>query len=227
MASMLSLTAAERDRVTTAVVEAERGTDGEIVTIITDRSDAYHDTGLHYAVLAMLLAVALAAIWPQLIEGPIAMVHGGWASEPDLHLSFLALMILLAIVFLVVRYALAWMPLRFALTPKGTKARRVRRRAIRYFKVGAEQRTVQRVGILLYLSTGERMAEIVADAAIHAKVPPETWGDAMAALVAEVRAGRPAEGMAAAVARIGIVLGEHFPKTPGDINELPDRLIEL
>ncbi len=38
-----------------AVARAERESDGEIVTIVSPRSDAYHDVGLHYAVLAMLL----------------------------------------------------------------------------------------------------------------------------------------------------------------------------
>jgi putative membrane protein len=46
-------------------------------------------------------------------------------------------------------------------------------------------------------------------------------------MIPELRARRPGAGMAAAVARIGIVLAEHFPKTAGDTNELPDRLIEL
>jgi putative membrane protein len=131
------------------------------------------------------------------------------------------------LVFLIVRFALAYMPLRMALVPRATRARRVRRRAIQYFKVGAERRTTARVGILLYLSRDERMAEIVADEAIHRAVPAERWGDAMAALVAETRAGKPGAGMAAAVERIGAILAETFPKTADDRNELPDRLIEL
>ena len=73
----------------------------------------------------------------------------------------------------------------------------------------------------------EHRAEIVADAAIHGKVSPEVWGEAMADLVTRLRDGRPGEGMAAAVARIGAVLAEHFPRTAGDANELPDRLIVL
>ena len=131
------------------------------------------------------------------------------------------------IIFLLVRLALNWIPLRLALTPRATRARRVRRRAIQYFKVGAESRTNARVGILLYLSLDERMAEIVADEAIHKAVPAERWGEAMAALIDEVRVGRPAEGMAAAVGQIGTILSENFPKTETDRNELPDRLIEL
>jgi putative membrane protein len=119
------------------------------------------------------------------------------------------------------------MPLRMALTPRATKARRVRRRAVAYFKVGAERRTASRSGVLLYLSLAEHRAEIIADSAVHAKVPPELWGEAMAALVDAVRAGRPGEGMAAAVTAISVVLAEHFPRTGADPNELPDRLIEL
>src|SRR3546814_18061517 len=86
-----------------------------------------------------------------------------------------------------------------ALTPKATRSRRWRRRAVEYFKVGAERRTPARAGILLYLSLDERRAEIVADEAIHGKVAAERWGDAMAALVDEVRADKTGEGVAAAV----------------------------
>jgi putative membrane protein len=221
------LTDADRARVAQAVTAAEQGTDGEIVTILTERSDAYHDSALHYAILAMLAVVAIFAIWPQALEDKVALFRGGWGGTPDWHLNLLTLMIIEVVVFLIVRFALDWIPLRLALTPKATKRRRVRRRAVQYFRVAAEQRTANRVGILLYLSVGERMAEIVADETIHRAVPAERWGDAMIALIAEVKHGRVAEGMAAAVAQIGTILAEGVPKTPGDVNELPDRLIEL
>src|SRR3546814_7683493 len=77
---------------------------------------------------------------------------------------------ILILLFLAVRYLLAIMPLRMALTPKRTKARRVRRRALVYFQVGAERRTMGRTGILIYLSLDEHRAEIVADEAIALKV---------------------------------------------------------
>jgi putative membrane protein len=103
----------------------------------------------------------------------------------------------------------------------------VRRRAVELFRVSAERRTVGLTGILLYLSLREHRAEIVVDEAILAKAAPEVWGDAMDDLVSEVKAGRPGAGMAKAVERIGAVLAQHFPKTHTDVNELPDRLIEL
>ena len=98
---------------------------------------------------------------------------------------------------------------------------------MQFFKVGAERRTQARVGILLYLSTDEHMAELIADEAIARAVPAERWGDAMAALVSAVRDGRSGDGMVAAVGVIGGILGESFPKTSDDVNELPDRVIEL
>ncbi|MFA6116080.1 MAG: TPM domain-containing protein [Sphingomonas sp.] len=226
MARIEHLNAEGHKLVADAVTRAEEGTDGEIVTIVSERSDQYHDAALHYAFAAALAVIALAAMSPGTFEAKFAWFSNGWG-EVSARTILFSVLIAETIVFLIVRYALAWAPLRMALTPRATRARRVRRRAIQYFKVGAERRTQARVGILLYLSLDERMAEIVADEAIHKVVPAERWGDAMAALVDEVRLGRPAQGMAAAVAQIGTILSENFPKTETDRNELPDRLIEL
>ena len=210
-----------------AVAAAEQGTAGEIVTIVADRSDAYHDVGLHWAIAAMLLVPALLALFPHWIVMLLNRFSNGWAEEPRLASVMLALFALMTIAFLVVRYALAWMPLRMALTPGATKDRRVRRRAVAFFKVGAERRTSGRTGILIYLFMAEHRAEIVADEAIHSRVAREAWGDAMIALIDHVRAGRTAEGMAAAVAQVGGILAQAFPRGADDVNELPDRLIEL
>jgi putative membrane protein len=74
---------------------------------------------------------------------------------------------------------------------------------------------------------GERRAEIIGDEAITSVTTPETWGEAMHALLADVRQGRVADGMVAAIERIGTVLAEHFPRAAEDRNEIPDKLIEL
>jgi putative membrane protein len=132
-----------------------------------------------------------------------------------------------ALKFTVALLILKWMPLRLALTPPATKHRRVRRRAIAVFRAAAEARTKGRTGILIYLSMAERRAEIVADEAITKVTTPETWGDAMAALLIDVREGRMADGMVAAIQQVGEVLAAHFPRSTGDTNEIPDKLIEL
>ncbi len=203
------------------------GTDGEIVTVVAAQSDAYHDVALHWTVLGMLLALAVLATWPGLVEAMHALVADPWSEAPTIRAALTAALIVAAIAFLVFRLLFAWTPLRFALTPHATKVRRVRRRATALFRTAAEKRTRARTGVLLYLSLAERRAEIIADATIHDKVAAEVWGDAMAALIVAVRDGRPGDGMAAAVAQIGAILAEHVPRSDGDVNELPDRLIVL
>jgi putative membrane protein len=224
---VMRLSEADHLLVTEAVARAERESDGEIVTIVAPRSDAYHDVGLHYAILAMLLVPVGLAFVPQAWIDWVAGLVLGWNPELTREIVMLYLFAKMAAAFLIVRFALAWMPLRMALTPGRTKSRRVRRRAIELFRTGCELKTRGRTGVLLYVSLAEHRAEIVADKAIADQVQPEVWGDAMVALVDEVKAGRPGHGIAAAVERIGAVLTPILPPTIDNPNELPDRLIEL
>ena len=223
----MQLTPDDHRKVSAAIAAAEATTDGEIVAIATDLSDRYHDVALHWAVAAMVLVLAWAAWRPDWLQWWFGQFFGGWRPEPGLSELLTFLMVLAVLKFTAVLLILKWMPLRLLLTPGATKTRRVRRRAIELFKAAAERRTENRAGILIYLSMGEHRAEIVADEAITRVTTPETWGEAMAVLLADVRDGRPGDGICAAVQRIGIVLSEHFPKTSENPNEIPDKLIEL
>jgi putative membrane protein len=223
---MLRLSEADHARVSAAIAEAEAKSDGEIIAIAADTSDAYHDVGLHYAVLVLFLVLAFFAAWPTQLELWWTRLMG-WTAEPTQRELLTLLLGFALLKFLVVLFLMKWMPLRLALTPGSTKTRRVRRRAVMLFKTGGERRTVGRTGILIYLSMGEHRAEIVADEAITSVTTPETWGEAMAALITEVKAGQPGDGIVAAVGMIGEVLAQHFPKSSEDTNEIPDKLIEL
>ena len=221
------VSAADHQLVTEAVAAAERHTSGEIVTIVTDLSDDYHDVALVWASSIALLALCVVAAMPAFYTELVEWASGGWtqeASTTEFHWLLAAFVILKwAGSYLILR----WMPLRLFLTPGSIKQRRVRSRAIDLFRVGTDAKTVGRTGVLLYLSMREHRADIVADQAIAGKVAPDVWGAAMAALIGHVRDGRPGEGMAEAVRHMGLVLAEHFPKGSENPNELPDRLIEL
>ena len=213
-------------RVSAAVRAAEGGTSGEIVTIVADRSHKFEDVALIYTGLAALFVPILFAAWPALPLGIVAQWAGGWGDTEirDLMLlNFAAMALVSATVFGLLQIE----SLRLRLTPRAKRRRCVRARAIDLFKVGAQARTTGRTGILIYLSLGEHMAEIIADEAIHSKVDPALWGDAMIAMVAEVREGRIADGMIAAIAQVGVILSNHLPRSVDDDNELPDRLIKL
>lgn len=218
---------ADHALVTAAVAQAEHRTSGEIVTIVTDLSDHYEDIALAWASAIAFVALAAYAIFPDFYIGLLNMATGGWNHEYTPSEYAALLLTAVALKWVGSWLILKWMPLRLALTPNGIKMARVRSRAISLFKVGTEAKTVGRTGVLLYLSMKEHRAEIVADVSIASKVAPEIWGDAMVALIDQVRAGQPGKGMADAVAQMGVVLAEHFPKGTDNPNELPDRLIEL
>jgi putative membrane protein len=213
--------------VSDAVSAAERHTNGEIVTIVTDYSDHYQDVAQNWATVAVFAALSVVAFFPGFYRGILDALSGGWPHEYTPSELLGIIFVMLALKWIAVRLIMNWMPLRLTLTSKSIKEKRVRGRAIDLFKVSAQGRTIASTGILIYLSLKEHRAEIVADETIAAKVAPEIWGEAMVALIENVRAGRIGVGMAEAVTRVGTVLAEHFPKGDDVVNELPDRLIEL
>lgn len=218
---------ADHDIVTAAVAEAERHTDGEIVTVIAAQSNDYDDVALVWASVIAFIAMSVIALFPDFYQGLYYRLSGGWGHELTAN-KWLGTVIAVGVLkWIGVWLVLLWRPLRLWLTPRAILAQRVRARAVKLFRVGAEAKTIGRTGVLLFVSLAEHRADIVADETIAAKVSPEVWGDAMAALIEHVRNGRPGEGMAAAVTQMGVVLAEHFPKGDDNPNELPDRLIEI
>lgn len=227
MSTLPSLSDSDRKRIGHTVAEAEARSAGEIVTILTDQSDSYADVALAWSAVAAMLALCALALAPDFYLPLYERLTGTWAHEWHAG-SVLALAAVVAgLKFIAMWLLQLWQPLKFLLIPPQIKQTRVHARAITCFKVGAERRTHGRTGILIYLSMREHRAEIVADETIASKVAPEVWGDAMAAMLVQIRAGRVADGMIAAIEQVGALLAEHFPRDANDVNELPDRLIEV
>ena len=224
---VMQLTDADREKVSAAIAAAEANSNGEIVAVATPISDPYHDVALHWALIPLFAVLAWAAWRPSALAWWYDFLFGGWQPDPTLSQLLTLLMVFAALKFIVALLILKWMPLRLFLTPAATKHRRVRRRAVAIFKAAAEKRTAGKTGILIYLSLAERRAEIVADEAILKVTDDHTWGEAMTALLTDVREGRVGDGIVAAVERVGVVLSEHFPRSAADSNEIPDELIEL
>lgn len=224
---MAYLADAGRQLVAEAVTAAESGTSGEIVTVLTDRSDGYTDVALLWAAGAAFTAMSVFAAFPLPFLEAWDAVFGGWGHQWSTG-ELASMVIALGLVtFLAVLLVQQWEPLKFFLVPGPTRTIRVHNQAVRQFKVGAERRTTGRTGVLIYLSMREHRAEIVADESIAAKVPAEVWGEAMGDMLSHIRKGRIAEGLAAGIRDVGFVLAEHFPRGEDDQNELPDRLIEV
>lgn len=224
---MAYLSNAEHAQVSTAVAAAEEATAGEIVTVLAERSDGYSDIQLAWAMLVATGALTAMALFPDFYLGLVDRILGGWnnAWSPR---GILSLAVAVVVLKFIATWAIQlWQPLKYLLIPGPVKKARVRDAAVRHFKVGAERRTHGRTGVLIYLSMRERRAEIVADEAIAGKVSAAVWGAAMADMLTHIRAGRIADGLVAGVTDVGAVLATHFPRHLDDVNELPDRLIEV
>jgi putative membrane protein len=218
---------AGRQLVSEAVTEAEGRTSGEIVTVLAEASDGYTDVALLWAVGAAFTAMSVFAAFPQPFLDAWDAWFAGWGHEWTTGQLASMVLALGLLKFLGVMLVQQWKPLKYALIPGPTKTIRVHNQAVRQFKVGAQARTTGRTGVLIYLSMREHRAEIVADESIAAKVPAEVWGEAMADMLAHIRKGDVAEGLAVGIRDVGHVLAEHFPRGSEDVNELPDRLIEV
>ncbi len=210
-----------------AVTAAEGNTAGEIVTVVTEQSDGYSDVAFAWSVFIAVTALVVLTVFSVFYLALVDRVLGNWAHEWTPREIFALATFVAVAKFLGMWLIQLWRPLKFWLIPGPIKTNRTLHRAVDLFKVGAERRTTGRTGILIYLSMRERRAQIIADEAIASKVPAEAWGEAMAAMLVHIKDGRIADGMCAGVEKVGAVLAEHLPRQSDDVNELPDRLIEL
>ncbi|APG63669.1 hypothetical protein LPB140_06635 [Sphingorhabdus lutea] len=221
------LNAAAHENISAAVKRAELNSNGEIVTIIAEQSDDYHDIAILWSMAASFLLLFAIAIMPDFYLSIFDWFLGGWGAQHSAasYITFIGLAMTLKFggtyLFLLIK------PLRFWLVPSWVKRKRVRARAIRLFRVGTESKTAGLTGVMLYLSTGEHRAELVADKAINDKVDSDQWGDIMSHLTEEIAQGNVEQAMVHAIASIGEILSLYFPKSDKNPNELPDRLIEL
>ena len=201
------LSDADRIRVRQAVASAEAKTAGEIFTVVAEESDDYRFIPILWATLVALV-VPLPLIFLTLLPA-----------------SLIFLIQLVAFIVLAIGFSLP--DVRPRMVPPGVKHAAARALAVKQFLAHGLHTTEARTGVLIFVSLAERHAEIIADAGIAAKVDGAVWQAAMDKLVAEVRAGRLADGLIAAIESTGAVLARHFPPRVGDRNELPNDVVLL
>lgn len=205
---MALLTEGEKQSIAEAVKRAEESTAGELVVVLTARSDTYAAWRMGLAasvsVAVMLEAYYLLQTWPAWVffiaQVPLAMV---------------------------VYWVVGWGALLRLVVPRRVLTGAVERRALAAFLEAGVTETRDRSGVLVFLSEAERRAVILADRGIHERVATDEWQKDVDDLVAAIRAGRPAAGLLTAVQRIGSILARSFPPRRDDENELPDTVREL
>lgn len=204
---------ADRERIASAIREAEMQTGGEIYAVLARRSDEYFYVAGFIACCGMIVTAVIAAF----------VAHYYWF---DLTLPKFALAILAAFICVIVLLATV-PPLRMLLVPHRVRYRRAHLNALQQFIARNVHLTNKRTGILLFVSIAERYAEVVADAGINAKVEQKDWNEIVAILSAHASKGTISDGFVEAIGKAGNLLALHVPKEAGDTNELEDHLVEL
>jgi putative membrane protein len=200
----MSISAQDRQRVSTAIHAAEAKTTGEIVCVLAQASsDA--------TALPILLAALVALAFPWAMVAFTAMPVNG-------------ILLLQVAVFFVLALLLCLPRVRIALVPRAARRAQAHRTAMEQFMIRGVSRKKDRTGILIFVSLAERYARIVADEGIAARVPQSEWQGAVDALVAHMRRGCISDGFIAAIERCGKVLEQNFPASQTTRDELPDRI---
>ena len=86
-------------------------------------------------------------------------------------------------------------------------------------------RTHRRNGVLIFLAPETQSLAIVGDIAVHEKCGDGFWQEVVGAMTTHLRRGEFTAAILTGVHKAGAVLGEHFPRQPGDRNELPDEIV--
>ncbi|MBB3772543.1 putative membrane protein [Angulomicrobium tetraedrale] len=202
------LTPDEHAAIAAAIRKAEAGTAGEIRVVVLTRPLVRHAFfGLMWAAL-----LALVLPWPLALLTPLATP---------------ALLSLQACCFILAGAVLIFTPLGAGLVPRFAREEAGRTAAVEHFLALGMHQTRGRTGVLILVAPHERLVEVVADEAIHAKVGHDAWRGVCAAVLAGARQDRLDQGLADAIAEAGRILAHHAPARAGDTNELPDRVIVM
>jgi putative membrane protein len=202
------LSEAEIARVEAAVRAAERGTSAELVVVVARGSGEGDASALLWPALA-----ALALPLPLVLLAPRLAAPTVYAAQLAL---LLAGLLLLQVPGLAARLA-----------PPAARRGRTRRAARDQFFERGLHLTAARTGVLLYVTAADRCAELIADAGASGPLSDEVWRPCLEGLAAEARRDRLADGLVAAVERLGAVLRRDLPAGPGDPNEVADRPVVL
>jgi putative membrane protein len=198
---------AEQERIQRAVIAAEKKTSGEIVPMLVSASGRYAEVEVSGIVIGLVIGTLAAFIW-----------HDPWGS--------LQLYLLWPVVGALVGFLISSIPaIKQRVLSKQRVAEAVHVRSLAAFTGHGLHYTKAHTGILILASLLERRVVVLADRGINEKVQPGTWDEVVGIITNGLRSGSACEAFCKAIDRCGEILGQHFPRSADDRDELPDKLI--
>jgi uncharacterized membrane protein len=87
------------------------------------------------------------------------------------------------------------------------------------------EKTKERNGVLIYVAPRVRKFAVIGDAAVHARCGNSFWEQVAGEMTGHFKKAEFSAGILHGVCKAGRLLAEHFPRGPGDENQLPDDII--
>lgn len=203
---MVVITDSEKKAIKDAISEVELHTTGEIVPIVATRSDVYAGATWRIAIAFTLAVSGVLALF-------VESISPFW-------------LVVLQVPFLWLGWIVGSIPAieRFAIHPK-EMSEEVHQRAIQAFFNFKLHTTQDRTGILIFVSCMEHRVEILADAGVYKKLPPDVWQETVDELVKAIKKRQLADGLVTAIQSSGKILKTHFPSQEEKTNELCNDLV--
>lgn len=93
-----------------------------------------------------------------------------------------------------------------------------------FFSLGMDK-TRDGTGILIFILFKERLFEIVADKHIYGKIDKSKFDSIVSEMSREFRNGNYLNGIIHCIKETGEIMKREFPRSPEDVNELPDEIV--
>tara|TARA_R110000868_G_scaffold120540_4_gene320121 strand:- start:117 stop:791 length:675 start_codon:yes stop_codon:yes gene_type:complete len=207
------------NKVEQAIQDAEQNTSCEVVPVIINRSDNYQHAS--YAFAFLLAIVSLACLW--LLYPPQQDTSSVWSST---NLYYLGLMIAdMLIVYMVGIFIAEKCPsIKLLFLSKQDMIKRVQAKTLQLFHILHVGKTKNNTGIIITISLFEHVVDVHGDSEVSKYFDQQQWDQVRDIVIAGIKKGDLAEGLANGLRAVGRVVQEKLPRQQNDENEISDRL---
>jgi putative membrane protein len=211
--SQLTFSNSDKERIKEAVGHLEKESSGELVIYFAKGSHQYSNAtwklSVLFGILTLLSVMVLSYLW-LLPEAFSAIIMSG------------VTLLMMALGFAIASF---FPKLRVSLIQEDVVTQAVITKARDIFLQEEVFKTIDRTGILIYISELEHEVVVLGDTGINEKIGDKDWLDVVQKILDGIKSGRTADGIIDAIGQCKtLLLDNGFVVRADDTNELPDDI---